>query len=120
MFQIEILIMRSRRFDSFGDFFRDLKSNFVNYDPKQLTVGSTLDLFTRSGMVNEVNSLQELVNSLKSAIDNPHCQTPATTSDKKLRSLLRLQGKLTTGIRYELIQRLNEIPDTGKLSRLSS
>jgi hypothetical protein len=86
--------------------------NLLSYDPSQLTVGSALDLFTKSGMVKEANSLQDLVNSLKSAIDSPHCQIPATASDKKLRSLVRRQGKLTTGTRYELIQRLNEIPDT--------
>lgn len=94
------------------DFFENIKSNLLNYDPSQLTVGLSLDLFNKSGMVEEENSLLDLVNSLKSAIDNPHCQTPATASDKKLRSLLRRQGKTTTGTRYELIKRLNEIPDT--------
>ena len=91
-----------------------LKSRLLNYDPGALTVGTTLDLFTKNGMKEELNALQNLVNELKGAFDEPTCQNPTAASIKKLRSLLRRQRKSSEGTRYTMIRRLNESPDTSK------
>ena len=99
---------------SLGNMVKNLKSKFLNYDIGTLTVGATLDLFAKNGMQDEVESLQKLVTDLKLAFDDPTCQNPTAASTKKLRNLLRHQGKPTEGTWDTMIRRLNEIPDTGK------
>ena len=69
-------------------------------------------------MTDDLRSFQGVIRTLKDRIKSPFstCQVPETMSDEKLQSVVKKQNHLASGSRSSLLQRIRDIPDTGKVN----